>query len=125
MMGFNLWLGRAALLAALVVGSASAHAQQVNPHEPDPAVWLRQVYDLYHRAEKSSALDGQATTDIIVKRSSKALAALFRKDAACSKRSQGICALDWDFVVDGQDYQLSDVNVEPGQLSPATRRASQ
>ena len=79
--------------------------------EPDPAVWLRQVYDLYQRAEKSPALDQQATTDLVVKRASKSLAALFKRNDDCEAKSDAICALDWDFVIDGQDYRLSNVKV--------------
>ena len=81
--------------------------------EPDPSAWLKQVYELYEKAQSNTALDGKATTDLIEKRSSKPLAALFRKDAACSKRTQGVCALDFDFVVDGQDYKISNVDVGP------------
>jgi hypothetical protein len=29
----------------------------------------------------------------------------------CEIASEGICAIDWDFVIDGQDYHLSNVNV--------------
>jgi hypothetical protein len=106
----NNWLA-AALIAGLVglAGVASGGAQ-VNVREPDPAVWLRQVYDLYRLAEKSSALEKQASDDLIVKRASKSLAALFKRNRDCEK-ANGICALDWDFVVDGQDDALSDVKV--------------
>lgn len=86
---------------------------QVNNAEADPSAWLKQVYALYQKAQSTAALEGKASTTLIEKRASKALAALFKKDAACSKRSQGVCALDWDFVVDGQDYKLSDVDVGP------------
>jgi len=103
----------AALFVAAIAGGLDVAAAQVNPREPDPSAWLKQVYDLYEKAQANSALDGKATTDLIEKRASKSLAALFRKDAACSKRTQGVCALDFDFVVDGQDYKLSNVDVGP------------
>lgn len=109
MLVMGLWLRSAALLSALVVGSVQA---QVYFGEPDPTIWLRQVYDLYQRAEKNPALSGNANFELVQKRASKALTALLKKDADCSRGSQGVCALDWDFVVDGQDYQLSNVNVE-------------
>jgi hypothetical protein len=104
------WLRAAALAGALLSIAAPVYAQ-VNAREPDPAVWLRQVYDLYHRAEHSAALEKQANTDLVVKRSSKALGALFKKDNDCVAKGDGVCALDWDFVIDGQDWRISNVNV--------------
>jgi hypothetical protein len=105
------WVVAAALAAGLIGGEGVASARaQVNVREPDPAVWLRQVYDLYRRAEKSPALEGQASDDLIVKRASKSLAALFKRNRDCEV-ANGICALDWDFVIDGQDSALSNVKV--------------
>lgn len=95
-------------LLALSLFAAQASAQ-VNANEKDPAVWLKSVYDLYKRAETNDKLMRQANYRLIVRRSSKSLAALFRKNDECQKREQGVCAIDWDFVINGQDYQLSDV----------------
>ncbi len=102
----------APLIAGLVglAGVAPGRAQ-VDMREADPAAWLRQIYDLYRRAEKSPALQNQATDELVMKRASKSLAALFRKNRDCEKKAKGICALDRDFVVDGQDYALSNVEV--------------
>jgi hypothetical protein len=110
MMALRNWALAAAFAAGLVMAAAPARAQ-VNVREPDPVVWLREIYDLYLRAEKSPALQKQATIDLIVKRASKSFAALFRKNKACEARGQGVCALDWDFVIDGQDSQLSDITI--------------
>ncbi len=106
------WVVAAALGAALALGATSARAQ-VNPREPDPAKWLRQVYALYLRAEKAPALRAQASYQLIVKRASKTLDALFKKDEACEAKNEGICAIDWDFVIDGQISELSDIKVGP------------
>ncbi len=105
----RIWALAAALAWALVAAGAPAWAQ-VNEGEPDPAVWLRQVYDQYRRTQDADA-DKQPDFRIVVKRASKSLAALFKQDDDCMKRSGGVCALDWDFVVDGQDYRLSNVKV--------------
>lgn len=107
------WTIAVVFMAALLASGAEA---QVKPTEPDPVVWLKQVYDLYQRAQTNKKLERQATIDLVERRSSKALAALFKKDADCSKKEQGVCALDWDFVVDGQDYKLSNVQVAPAQI---------
>jgi len=103
------WM-RAALVALALLGAPSALAQ-VNPHEPDPAAWLRQVYDLYQRAEKDSALENEANDNLVVKRASSSLATLFKQNETCETEQKGVCALDWDFVVDGQDNELSNVQV--------------
>ncbi len=103
------WALAAALAGALIAAGAPARAQ-VNEREPDPAVWLRQVYDQYRRTQDADP-DKQPDFRIVVKRASKSLAALFKKDDDCMERLGGVCALDWDFVIDGQDYRLSNVKV--------------
>jgi hypothetical protein len=101
------------VLAIALTGSAGAAAPpQVNPHERDPAVWLRQVYDLYQWAEKASEPGDKASYRLIVERASKSFAALFKKNDDCETQSGGqICAIDWDFVIDGQDSTMSHVKV--------------
>jgi len=108
-MAVRIWV-RAMILAGAVLAATPVCAQ-VNVKEPDPAAWLRQIYDLYRRAEKQPALQTQATFALVAKRASKSLAALFAKNDACEARQQGVCALDWDFVVDGQDFQLSRLKI--------------
>ena len=103
----------AALQQSWADGGREAGAAQVNAREPDPAVWLRQVYDLYHRAEKSRELDIPSSTELFAKRASKSLAALFKRNDDCEAEGKGVCALDWDFVIDGQDWTLSNVKVGP------------
>ena len=112
MTAYRNWLLAAALAAGLMAGAAPARAQ-VNAGEPDPAVWLRQIYDLYHRAEKSRELNIPSSTELFAKRASKSLAALFKRNDACDAEGKGVCALDWDFVIDGQDWTLSNVKVGP------------
>ena len=101
------------MLALLAAGPGFA---QVNRQEADPAVWLRQIYALYQRAQKDEKLQTQATTHLVEQRASRALAALFKRDEACSSKGQ-VCALDWDFVIDGQDFELSQVKVGAAQVS--------
>lgn len=103
------WALAAALAGALIAAGAPARAQ-VNDGEPSPAAWLRQVYDQYRRTQDADS-GKQPDFRIVVKRASKSLAALFKKDDDCMERSGGVCALDWDFVIDGQDYRLSNIKV--------------
>jgi hypothetical protein len=107
-----------AALALLAAGGAQA---QVNPHA-DPAVWLRQVYALYQRAQNNPALDSQVSDHVIVRRASRALAALFKRDDDCTRHFTQVCALDWDYVIDGQDWELSQVKV--GALQAKGDRAT-
>lgn len=99
------------LLAVGLVACLDPALAKVNVQEPNPANWLRQVYDLYKQAEGSPTGEVQATYRLIVDRASRSLAALFRKNDLCEKKAQGVCALDWDFVVDGQDSKLSAIQV--------------
>ncbi len=110
------WVLAAAVSGALLVAATHALAQ-VNEREPDPAVWLREVYDLYHRSEKFSDPDNQPTDELVQRRASKSLAALFKRDRDCEAEGKGVCALDWDFVIDGQDWTLSDINVGPAVVA--------
>ncbi len=112
MMVYKNWMLAAALTAGLMWGSAPARAQ-VNAREPDPSIWLREVYDLYHRAEKSPELEDQATYKLVVNWASKSLAALFKRNDDCEAKGEGTCALDWDFVIDGQASTLSKVKAGP------------
>jgi len=106
------WLTAVAFVGGLVLASAPAWAQ-VNPNEPDPSVWLRQIYDEYHRTEEPSASSATITDEVVEKRASKSLATLFKKEKNCVVKSKEICALDWDFVIDGQDWKLSNIKVGP------------
>ena len=110
------------LVAALTVVFSAANAEPL-AREPDPEIWLRKIYDLYHRAETSKAAEKQVGMDLVEARASKALAALFKKDHDCSvKEHGGICALDWDFIIDGQDWKISKVKV--GELVVAGDKAT-
>lgn len=112
MAAYQNWALAAVLTGGLLMGAAPARAQ-AGAHAPDPAVWLRQIYALYHRAEKSSSLLNKSSVELMGKRASKSLAALFKRNADCEAKSKGVCALDWDFVIDGQDWTLSNIDVGP------------
>jgi len=102
--------GLAAAMAFLGMGLA-AEAAEVNPRA-EPSLWLGQIYDLYHRAENNLALLTSAE-NILGRRASRALAALFKRDDDCNKKLKGVCAIDWDFIVNGQDWELAQVKVGP------------
>lgn len=96
-------------MLALVL-AATPVAAQVDARA-DPAVWLKQIYAAYQRAQGDDKLSADVSTDLVERRASRALAALFKRDADCSRKSNEICALDWDFIIDGQDWEISQVKV--------------
>jgi hypothetical protein len=100
--------------------AATPAPAQVDPREPDPAKWLTQVYALYARAQKNEKLQSQASVDLVERRASRALAALFKRDRDCSTKRNEVCALDWDFVIDGQDFEISQVKVGAARVSGGT-----
>ncbi len=48
-----------------------------------------------------------AATDVIAPHATKQLQALIHKDEACEIREQGVCNLDMDPIIDGQDWDLN------------------
>jgi hypothetical protein len=106
-----------AYAAMLALGlAATPVAAQVDPRA-DPAAWLKQIYAAYQRAQSGDKLNADVSTDLVERRASRALAALFKRDADCSRKSNEICALDWDFVIDGQDWEISQVKVGATQVA--------
>jgi hypothetical protein len=100
-----------AVAAALAMGLSGAEAK-VNMLEADPATWLRQVYDAYVASDRPGATGSEASMALLEARASKSLAALFRQNDACEKKHPGeVCALDFDWVIDGQDSELRRVQV--------------
>ena len=108
-------------LAGLLATVFAAQAAAVDPHA-DPALWLKQIYAAYQRAQGADKLDAGVSTDLVERRASRALAALFKRDADCSAKSNEVCALDWDFIIDGQDWEISKVKV--GALQVAGDKAT-
>jgi hypothetical protein len=105
---------RAAYLVPLLVFASPASAQT-----DDPAIWLRQTYEAYHRAETDPDLVKDSAETLAARHASRAFAALFKRDLDCENRSHEICAIDWDFIVNGQAWELSHVNVGALQVHGA------
>lgn len=72
----------------------------------NPTEWVKQLYAIYEKQEVTgSALDlfKPEATD----RLKKAMAA----EAACIKRTKGICGLDFDPIANAQDFEIKNVVV--------------
>ena len=106
-----------ALLCTAAVALLMAGAPA--PAAPDPADWLRALYERYHRAEKDDKLAPDSAETVAAAHASRAFKALLQRDLACEDKSHLICALDWDFFIDGQAWELKNVVVGPLQVSGA------
>jgi len=104
-------------LAVALSASVAPAGAQVNAREPDPAAWLRQVYGYYHRMENADTASDQLGTKLVAARASKSFGAALKKDEDCSAKEEGVCALDWDFIIDGQEWRLSKVKVAPAVVA--------
>jgi hypothetical protein len=106
---------RAALAAALMLAAAPAAAQPQPDQEP-----LRIVRAFYapYLANRSDA----NALDLIRAHATPELQRLIDRENACVRRTQGICAVDYDVLVDGQDFKISALqvtaqNARPGAMS--------
>jgi hypothetical protein len=80
----------------------------------DPAALVREFYRSYEAGD-----DTRGAIAIVMPHASTRLARLFERELACQERTRAICALDFDFLVDAQDFALTDV-----QTSAAAARGN-
>lgn len=103
---------RLAALAVLVLALPLAIAP--GAQGADPAALVREFYRFYEAGD-----DTRGAIAIVMPHASTRLARLFERELACQERTRGICALDFDFLVDAQDFALTDV-----QTSAAAARGN-
>ncbi|TWB75596.1 uncharacterized protein DUF3828 [Nitrospirillum amazonense] len=110
---------RAALLPAMGLLAVSlaalppaARAGGAEPPGSTPQAIVEALYRPYladPHAEKDTTIDSVAQ---VRRHATPALARLLDADRACEKRTQGICALDFDIIIDGQDWDLSGFGLQ-------------
>ena len=61
-------------------------------------------------AEKINPTPG--ALDLIFPNASKALQAAIRKDHECEQREQGICNIDFDIIINAQDWDITKVTLK-------------
>ncbi|MBB6253432.1 hypothetical protein [Nitrospirillum iridis] len=86
-----------------------------------PLSYIEEIYQPYladPHAEKPRSLDA---LDLIRPRASPALAGLLDAERACRAHGREICTLDFDVIIAGQDWQLSDFHL---LAQPAGRTAT-
>ena len=97
-------------LVLLYMCSAAGKAMS-DTREKNPVIWLNHNYNLYLRAETSKSVEKRIEIKLVEDRASKEFAALLKKDRNCSINESGLCALDWDFIIDCQDWQISKMKI--------------
>ncbi|MDZ5647060.1 hypothetical protein [Nitrospirillum sp. BR 11828] len=96
-------------LAVSLPGAPSAGAEAPPPTPQAIVEALYRPYLADPHAEKDIATDSVAS---IRRHATPALARLLDADRACQARTHAICALDFDLIVDGQDWDLSGFGLE-------------
>ena len=78
----------------------------------EPKVWVGQIYASYLAAQHSTAAINQPEnfTDVIIHRATPQLSKLLKLENTCTQQ-EGICALDHDFIVAGQDYEIKKLTI--------------
>ncbi|WP_186457388.1 DUF3828 domain-containing protein [Nitrospirillum amazonense] len=100
-------MGSVALSLLALPPAAGAEAPRSTPRAIVEALYRPYLVDPH--AEKDTTIDSVAQ---VRRHATPALARLLDADRACEKRTQGICALDFDIIIDGQDWELSGFGLE-------------
>ena len=93
----------AVISAILAAGSIPAAAQAV---QPDALV--RGFYRAYEKAGGEPS-----ATRLVQPHASERLGGLLARDEQCAKKRREPCSLDFDFIVNGQDFKIANVSVAP------------
>ncbi len=119
-----IWLGsvkelamidsRRLIVAAFALLAATPAQSQPQPDQ-EP---LRIVRALYAPYVADRDTPGQGALDFIRPNATPELQRLIDREAACTRRTQGICAIDYDVLVDGQDYKITRLNVTAQDARP-------
>ena len=86
--------------------------------EQKPEAIITALYKPY----SSDSLDEQtgikqvSALDAILPHASQTLAKLISNELACQKREQGICTIDSDIIINGQDWKLSNFSLDQKQI---------
>jgi len=107
-----------AVLAVAVVASASPLAAA----DPSAHDFVAAIYDTYVSKDRNGlALDSDAT---VRRYFEPTLAALIVKDRKQAARRGEVGLLDFDPFVDGQDWEISDLDIAVADAGPGKARAT-
>jgi hypothetical protein len=97
---------------AAFIGAAPAIAQPRPDQEPLQIV--RALYEPYVASRDTP----KGALDLIRPHATADLRRLIEKEDACARRTRGICAIDYDVLVDGQDYKVTRLQVTAQDARP-------
>jgi len=96
------------IVYALAVLALAGHpAAPVTPHGIVEALYAPYVADPHAKGTGPS----ESAVDSIRRFADRDLKHLISADDACQKREQGICNIDFDFLIAGQDWDLSKFSI--------------
>lgn len=103
----------AGLFTALLLSTLPAVADELGDR----------VRNLYRPYEKEGT-DAPDASKVLKPIASKRLRDLLVKDEACTKRTQSVCNLGHDPIVNAQDYTITKVEVSPAEIQGDTARVT-
>lgn len=82
------------------------------PTTSPPRIWISQLYKAYLNEQNSLEANNQPEnfSDVISQRATPELKKLLKLENACTQK-EGICALDYDYIVAGQDYDIKKLSI--------------
>jgi Protein of unknown function (DUF3828) len=108
---------RYVLLIILALIGANAENPAMAQPQPDQEP-LRIVREFYAPYLAGRSAPGKDSLDLLRPYASPELARLIDREKACTKRTGGLCALDFDMLVDGQDWKLAGLQVTAQDARP-------
>jgi hypothetical protein len=104
-------------IAFAAVEAVPAAAQPQPDQEP-----LQIVRGIYAPYVADKLPPGKGGLDLIRPHATAELQRLIDRENACKRRTGGLCALDHDIVVDGQDFQIRGLQVVAQDARPGAMR---
>jgi hypothetical protein len=99
------------ILAMFAIAPATAQPQP----DQEPLQIVRALYAPYVANRDTP---GKGALDFIRPNATPELQRLIDKEHACTRRTRGICAIEYDVIVDGQDYKITRLLVTAQDARP-------
>jgi len=93
------------LFAALIMSFGTTNQALA---QESPKQIVGQLYSSYLADPHAEKPSNVGALDLILPYASKGLQTAIHKNEACEKREQGICNIDFDIIINTQDWNLSD-----------------
>jgi hypothetical protein len=103
---------------AILTGFAALAAMPISAQPQPDQEPVQIVRGLYAPYVANRTAPGQGAIDLIRPHATPELQRLIDKEKACTRRNQGICAIDYDMLIDGQDWKLAGLQVTAQDARP-------